>query len=329
MTSSSRSTGAADRAKPCGIHSLDTFALTVPKLSVAEEFFKTFGLDVRTQGKVLSLRTFGEDHTWGTISEGESKRLTHVSFGCFREDFDSLKDRLVSAGVELSVPPPSVNSDGIWFRDPDGLLVELKITHKTSPSQQTRHVVPSISSGKRGAPYRREAQIVRPTRLSHLLLFTANVPHAIDFYCSLLGLRLSDRTGDAIAFLHGIHGSDHHLIAFVKSDGPGLHHSSWDVLGVEDVGLGAMQMVDHGYDRGWGVGRHVLGSNHFYYAGDPWGSYAEYSANMDFVPKGKTWRAKDHLAEDGFYLWGPKPPEDFGVNYETAAGDSGTGVTVA
>jgi len=239
-----------------------------------------------------------------------------------------LKRRLETESVALLDPPSKVESDGIWFRDPDGLLIELKVARKSSPTKKTQQVVLPISAGRRGAPYRRKAHTVRPSRLSHLLLFTANVACAIDFYCSLLGLRLSDRTGDAIAFLHGIHGSDHHLIAFVKSNGPGLHHSSWNVPGVEDVGLGAMQMVDGGYDRGWGIGRHVLGSNHFYYARDPWGSYAEYSANMDFVPQGETWGAKDHLAEDGFYLWGPKPPEDFGVNYETIVDAGASGATL-
>ena len=27
-----------------------------------------------------------------------------------------------------------------------------------------------------------------------------------------LGLRLSDRSGNIVAFMHGIHGSDHHMI---------------------------------------------------------------------------------------------------------------------
>jgi catechol 2,3-dioxygenase len=55
-----------------------------------------------------------------------------------------------------------------------------------------------------------------------------SIDKGIEFYSNVLGMRLSDRSGD-VAFLHGIHGSDHHLIAFVKSQKPGLHHFSWDV----------------------------------------------------------------------------------------------------
>ena len=67
-------------------------------------------------------------------------------------------------------------------------------------------------------------------------------PRAVEFYSNVLGIRLSDRSDDNVAFMHGVHGSDHHLIAFGRSDGPGFHHCSWDVGSVEDVGLGATQM---------------------------------------------------------------------------------------
>ncbi len=134
----------------------------------------------------------------------------------------------------------------------------------------------------------------------------------------MLGLRLSDRSGDMIAFMHGIHGSDHHMIAFVKADGPGLHHLSWDVPSINEIGLGAMQMADKGYVAGWGLGRHVLGSNYFHYVRDPWGSYAEYSSDIDYIPVDQDWKSGDHPPEDSFYVWGPTPPADFAFNHEFA-----------
>ena len=139
---------------------------------------------------------------------------------------------------------------------------------------------------------------------------------AIAFYGDKLGLRLSDRSGDDVAFLHGPHGSDHHMIALGRSVGPGLHHCSWDVGSVAEVGQGAAQMERAGFTQGWGVGRHVLGSNYFHYVRDPWGSYSEYSADMDYIPAGMDWPGGDHPGEDSFYQWGPPPPEDFVRNYE-------------
>ena len=98
-----------------------------------------------------------------------------------------------------------------------------------------------------------------------------------------------------------------------------MHHSSWDVATFDDVGLGMQQMIDRGHTHGWGVGRHVLGSNYFRYVRDPWGSFAEYSYDIDFIPATLDWQAKDHPPEDSFYVWGPPVPDDFIVNHESAA----------
>ena len=114
----------------------------------------------------------------------------------------------------------------------------------------------------------------------------------------------------------GIHGSDHHMVAFAKSNAPGLHHCSWDVGSINDIGLGAMQMADKGFSRGWGMGRHVLGSNFFHYVRDPWGSYCEYSSDIDFIRADQNWDTGDHPGHDSIYIWGPTPPEDFVRNYE-------------
>jgi hypothetical protein len=65
---------------------------------------------------------------------------------------------------------------------------------------------------------------------------------------------------------------------------------------IHEIGLGAMQMADKGFSRGWGLGRHVLGSSYFHYVRDPWGSYAEYSCDMDFIPADVDWQGGDHDA---------------------------------
>jgi catechol 2,3-dioxygenase len=77
-----------------------------------------------------------------------------------------------------------------------------------------------------------------------------------------------------------------------------------------------MHMADRGHARGWGLGRPVLGSNYFHYVRDPWGSFAEYSADIDYIPATQLWEAERHDDENSFYLWGPQPPEDFTTNYE-------------
>ncbi|MDB5687673.1 MAG: metapyrocatechase, partial [Rhizorhabdus sp.] len=74
--------------------------------------------------------------------------------------------------------------------------------------------------------------------------------------------------------------------------------------------------AERGYDQGWGMGRHVLGSNIFHYVRDPWGSHAELTAGLEYIAADADWVAGDHAAHDAFYLWGPPPPPGFIDNPE-------------
>ncbi|MBV5262667.1 VOC family protein [Pinisolibacter sp. B13] len=299
---------APERPGELGVHSIDGFRLAVPDLGVAGRFYSAFGLDVRAEAGGLALHTFGHDHRWGEVVEGSRKRLAHLSFGVWEHDFDGFRRRLETIGVKRIDPPPGETSDGLWFRNPDGMAMEIRVAGKSSPDEKSAFAAPSVTAGRQGAESRRNAPRVHPRRLSHILIFTSDVLGSIAFYERVLGLRLSDRSGEGVAFMHGIHGSDHHMLALAKSAGPGLHHLSWDVGSIHDIGLGAMHMADRGYHEGWGLGRHVLGSNYFHYVRDPWGSLCEYSADIDYIPANFDWQAEDNPPEDSFYIWGPAPP---------------------
>jgi catechol 2,3-dioxygenase len=299
-----------------GVHSLDHFTLVVPDVAAAEKFYGLFGLDLKEEGGALALYTHGHPHRWGTVAEGPRKQLNYVSFGAFEDDMPRFRERLERMRIDRLDPPKGFESNGLWFHDPDGTLIEIRVAEKSSPSAKTRFDMVGGASGRANAPSRSKAPAVQPRRLAHILLFTRDIPKAIAFYRDVLGMRLSDRSGDLIAFMHGIHGSDHHMIAFVKSEGPGLHHCSWDVGSINDIGVGATHMADKGFAYGWGLGRHVLGSNYFHYVRDPWGSYSEYSCDIDFIPVDKDWQDGDHPAEDSFYMWGPNVPQDFAHNFE-------------
>jgi len=293
--------------------------LAVPDANVAEEFYGNFGLDMVRDGNTLAIKTFGHEHRWGSVVEGKTKSLHHLSFGCYAEDIARLKTRIEGAGIKLIDPPPGFESNGTWLRDCNGLLIELRVAEKSSPNAKSPVEHPIAGPGQRGAPIRGTTPDVRPRRLAHVLVFVRDVPASIKFYSDVLGMRLSDESGGVVAFMHGIHGSDHHMVAFAKSSAPGLHHCSWDVPSIQDIGLGAMHMADSGYAKGWGLGRHVLGSNYFHYVRDPWGSYAEYSCDIDYIPAEMDWNGESHPIENSFYLWGPEPPEDFAFNHEAAS----------
>jgi len=303
-----------------GVHSIDHFALNVPSIEDAEIFFDAFGLDVRSinaQGEELELRA-ADGHRWARILKENHKSLAYLSFNCHEADLQRISDQAAGAGARLTSAYSRNEDTGFWFHDPDGNLVQVKVGPKTTPQSKAPCVHAGVGADARGACTRSSTQRVRPRRLSHVLLFSPDVLRAVDFYSRALGLRLSDKSMDVIAFTHAPHGSDHHLVAFAKSSKRGWHHSAWDVDNVNVVGEGAAQMAAAGFKKGWGTGRHVLGSNYFHYVEDPWGSFCEYSADIDFVSAGCEWPAGDFPPEESLYLWGPDVPGNFVKNTEAS-----------
>lgn len=301
-----------------GVHSLDHFEFAVPDLAVARAFYDRFGLDVREEDGGLDIYTFGHPHRWARIVEGPSKALRHISFGAFDDDMPAFREHLEKHGVPFLESRAPSGDNALWFRDIHGVLLQVQSAEKSSPDAKSPPS-PAPALSLRGAPMRGEVPSVRPRHMSHALFFTPDIDATLEFYSRVLGLKISDHPGP-VAFLHGVHGSDHHLIAFAQSTAPGYHHSAWDVGSIEEVGLGAAQMAEAGHTRGWGLGRHVLGSNYFHYVRDPWGSFAEYSFDIDFVPADLDWETGRPAPENSLYLWGPAPPEDFVTNHEAASG---------
>jgi catechol 2,3-dioxygenase-like lactoylglutathione lyase family enzyme len=310
---------------PAGVHSINHFALNVPSIPDAHRFFTAFGLDVReieaASGAELELRAL-DGHRWARLLPASRKSLAYLSFNCFEDDLERIAEQAREAGGRFDIDVTALtggrrhSTNGLWFADPDGNLLHVSVGPKTSPSRKAPFGRADVPADIRGAPARSQARIVRPRRLSHVFLFTPDLLRAVAFYERSIGLRLTDRSADIVAFLHGMHGSDHHLVAFVQSTAKGWHHVSWDVNGIDEVGEGAAQMAAAGYRRGWGTGRHVLGSNYFHYVMDPWGSFSEYSADIDFITGGKPWSPGVYPAEDALYLWGPDMPDYFTKNTE-------------
>jgi catechol 2,3-dioxygenase-like lactoylglutathione lyase family enzyme len=304
------------RAGALGVHSIDHFALQVPDLAEARAFYEAFGLDVRDDGAGLALYTRGHPQCWGRVRVGSMKQLQYISFGIYAEDEAELAAKVAASGTERRAAPAGVTFDGLWIDGFDGMPINVRVAAKCSPDAKTKFETHSTAAGHSGAVFNSAAPKVHPRNMSHFAIYTTDVIAATAWYENTLGLRLSDGSGPVVAFLHGPHGSDHHLLALVGSTHRGLHHISWDVGSFQEVGLGSAQMMRAGYKEGWGVGRHVLGGNYFYYARDPWGSYCEYSADIDFIPADCDWPAAQHAPEDSFYLWGPDVPPELVSNLE-------------
>src|SRR3989441_10644176 len=72
-------------------------------------------------------------------------------------------------------------------------------------------------------------------------------------------MKLTDRSRQVIVFLRCT--TDHHNLAFLVSKGPGFHRGSFEVGNVDEIAMGAAKVQEAGWQPGWGLGRHVIGSD--------------------------------------------------------------------
>jgi hypothetical protein len=61
----------------------------------------------------------------------------------------------------------------------------------------------------------------------------------------------------------------------------------------------------------WGLGRHHIGSNFFWYLRDPVGTFAEYYSDMDVIEDGQAWDPGVFEGIRSIYSWGQPPPPSF------------------
>ena len=299
------------------VRALLHYALEVPDPTAGERFYRSFGLVDEAGGDdAVHLRPAPLTRDTVLLYGGPKKRLHHLAFGAPGDDYPATLESIRRAGVRQVDPPRGVRDGGVWLRDPDGNLVTVRDEDREAPPADPPLRINSPGhvgrQASRGAPEASAA--ASPRRLGHVLLFTTDVDRQLDFYTRVLGLKLSDRCQTIIAFLRCT--TDHHNVAFLTSKAPGFHHGSFEVGSVDEIAMGALRMQQAGFQPGWGLGRHVIGSNFFYYIRDPWGSFAEYFHDLDYIPAQCAWEPRDFPEGDALYRWGPPVPDDFGLNRE-------------
>jgi len=151
---------------------------------------------------------------------------------------------------------------------------------------------------------------VRPRKLGHAVLGSTDHQATMSFFTDGLGFKVSDRIKGVGAFLRC--STDHHNVLVLAAPVSFLHHTSWQVDDVDDVGRGACAMLEGRPERHvWGLGRHYAGSNFFWYLKDPAGNFSEYYSDMDCIIDDQLWTPEDLEGARGLFAWGPPPPPSF------------------
>jgi hypothetical protein len=277
----------------------------VPNVAATAAYYSEFGLSDLGNGRFGS--TDGGEQL--KIVHAERRRLVELVVGA--DDLDDL-NRIRASLRRLDVPC-IVTDHSLRTVDP-GTLVTVTVEVQPRVVQSAPEPVPHNAPGRAQRPDARAAGVlrdgpVRPRRLGHVVLGSTDQEASQRFFIEGVGFKASDLVPGA-AFLRC--STDHHNVLVQQAPIPFLHHSSWQVDDVDEVGRGATRMLQgHPERHVWGLGRHCLGSNFFWYLKDPAGNFSEYFADMDCIVDDQLWTPRVWEDIRALYSWGPPVPPSF------------------
>jgi catechol 2,3-dioxygenase-like lactoylglutathione lyase family enzyme len=288
------------------LHRLTTITVGVPDVAGAAAFYRDFGL--RDAGGGRFATTDGGEQL--QLVPAERRGLHEIGLGADDpDDLDRIASSLHAIGVESSR-----DDQGLRTTDP---ITGVAIAVSVSPRVEVVPAAPPVFNGPgrsdrvgaRAPAVLREGP-VQPRRLSHVVLGSPDVDASHRFFVDGLGFKVSDRIPGVGAFLRC--STDHHNLLVQGAPVTFLHHTSWMVDDVDEVGRGGSRMVAADPSRHvWGLGRHHIGSNFFWYLRDPAGNFAEYASDLDVIIDDELWHPEDISDLRALVSWGPPVPPSF------------------
>ena len=276
------------------ISALRSVALTVPDLTLAEDFFtRTWHLQVvaRTDN-ALYLRGAGSDHHLLALHHAPgAARILHITLRARSLNALSLAaQKTVSAGGHVLAPTAPLTEPGggqaVTLTDPDGRVFRLVYEDE----QLDTIDVPDM-----------------PLRLAHVVLNSSHVENTRQFMEAALDFSMSDRTR-IMAFMRC--NNDHHSVALGDTDNNALNHIAFLMPDIDAVMRGGGRMQEAGFPIEWGPGRHGPGDNAFNYFIGPFDLVIEYTAEVEQIDDSyQTGQPSDWTWPPGRVdQWGISPP---------------------
>lgn len=295
------------------LHRLTSITMGVPNVRATAAYYEDFGLtpvgppDGASDVKRFKTVDGGEQLL---ISYAPRRRLLDLGVGVDDpEDLDRAERAMSRLGVETVRSSTSLQAFDIgtqvWVR------VEIAPRVISEPTQAPTFNTPGLITREnaRADAILRDGD-VRPRKLGHVVLGSTDQEASQRFFTEGVGLKVSDTIKGIAAFMRC--STDHHNILVQGAPISMLHHTSWQVDDVDEVGRGASAMLEKDPERHvWGLGRHAIGSNFFWYLKDPAGNFAEYYSDIDCIVDDALWKPGVWEGARALYEWGPPPPPSF------------------
>ncbi len=185
------------------------------------------------------------------------------------------KDRVVNINADGTLETVDASGFSLKFQVSIRKELHLEAEKINSPGAKPQRAINELGIPATDAPL--------PRSLGHFVLFVPDVKAANDFYCNRLGFRISDIMQDAGCFLRPKANDDHHTLLIIQAppEAQGIDHFAFHLAGPTELMIAGSRFTELGYTTYWGPGRHILGSNWFWYFNSPLGCHVEYDADMD------------------------------------------------
>ncbi|WP_328663090.1 VOC family protein [Nocardia salmonicida] len=288
------------------MHGLGKVTIGVPNPAETIEYYSEFGLAHLGDGR-FATRDGGEQLQ---VVHSPLRRLVELTVAADdRDDLGSVASRLTALGIPSEQDPTTVCA----VEPVTGTLVRVVVRSRISvepPVPSTLYNGPGRIDRWGRAPFLSRTEPVQPRKLGHAVLGSTDLASTMRFFVDGLGFKVSDYMGEKAAFLRC--SVEHHNVLVLAAPVNFMHHTSWQVDDIDEVGRGAQAMLEGHPERHiWGLGRHYAGANFFWYLKDPAGNFSEYYSDMDTVPEDDLWSPAVLEGLQGLYAWGPPPPPSF------------------
>ena len=297
------------------LHRLTRVVMGVPNVTEVASYYRDFGLTPTTG-----------DHRFSTVDGGEQLALVKtarrrlVELGVGADDADDLgrvASRLDKLGISYERTDTTVSAHDRGTGAVVRVEIAERLAQRPAPTPLYNNPGSVARAGARADAILREDR-VHPRKLGHVVLGSTDHESSQRFFIDGLGFKISDSVPDMATFMRC--SSDHHNVLLQPTPVAFLHHTSWQVDDVDDVGRGATAMLEADPERHtWGLGRHFIGSNFFWYLRDPAGNFSEYYSDMDCIVNDALWQPGVWEASKALYSWGPPPPPSFLAPEDLAA----------
>jgi hypothetical protein len=305
------------------VHDLAWLEFQKPDLVRAEAFAHAFGFAtvLRTSDE-LQLRGTDAGAPCVVIRRGPKSRFVGTAFKA--ADEADVRRLAKASGAVPRALPDTIGGLAVDLLDPSGIPVHVVAgTHRLAalPLQAAQTFNFGYELRRTNATQRPSRRPARVQRLGHVVLQTTKYLEALNWYLDQLGMIVSDflfypgqrDRGPTMSFIRCDRGetpADHHTVAIALGPTNRYVHSAYQVCDLDALAAGGEYLKDRGYQRSWGIGRHIQGSQIFDYWRDPEGFLVEHFSDGDMFDctLQPGWAP---FTGSGLAQWGPPVTKDF------------------